>query len=761
MSFTKIYQGEFLDIQSKAVKVEIYDANYSGSTPTVGELSFPAEEPVVIEWSSDKTDTIIGSTCSVTIISPGDRSYLDLYTAEAGRYWLKLYRKSASYYSLIWAGSLDTEFYEEPYSRLKDYDVRLTFSDFGLLKRRTFDLPEGNQRIIDIVESALDCCTPNATYSLDSRFISSYCLKSSTLSTILDNLQVQTANFIDEDGETNSWYDVLEAVLKPLALRIEQRGGKIWLYDINALLSGNGATGTVNGYGHQSGLSVVNPQSSEEVYWTGDDSTLSVDETFNKVRVTFSPYAGSKLFDAGKCDFSPVGDYYTMYNGDNQSVGQGRYDSFEIAMAPSSTSVCGIAECNRTKFKIKSIVDGNDCQGVVGYIQPLNYDGNQVLPSDNTINDGGSVGTQPSQPTKMGGSLLYRTNRFPLVQSDGKRYMRITIPMLLDGRYNPFADETEYNTLHDYFKHRGNAIYMRVDVKVYDSQTGGNLLKYYQNWPFMTTGKATTRIIWESSYGWKDASTSQTVPSLTEWCKFDNDKLHHTDCGTLGSLNNNHEAFNTSRNCTNLFVDMEGMHVPFPTNVDGSVWCEIAVYDELYIYDEDDTFNSNLAIGGYGGSVYGQIKWWLIGFPTVEVVRWEHEQFQDYDVDDIEESGYINTLAKEELNVDTICGTIDEPAARGAYLVANRNVLKMQRANRLTSVEQLLIGTIYSQYATRHLKLEGSVRTVAPYSGPLLFTDANIESSKKFLITNETFNVIDCESEATLVEVSPDNYTSS
>lgn len=445
-----------------------------------------------------------------------------------------------------------------------------------------------------------------------------------------------------------------------------------------------------------------------------------------------------------------------MFNGQNQSVENGRYDSFKIAMAPAASAVSGIAECNRTKFKIQSIVDGEDCQGVVGYIQPLKYDG-QYAPTTNSAN---GVGTQPSQPTKMSGGLLYRTNRFPIIASGMTRYMRITIPMLLDGRFNPFADESDYNTLHEYFKRRANAVYLRVEVRLYDSRTGGNLLKYYQNWPYKTTDVATPRIIWESSYGWRDASTSQTVPSLIEWCKFDSNYLHHTECGTLGGLNKNHEAFYTRRKCTSLFTDMEGMHVPFP-QVDGTVWCEIAVYDELYIYDEDDTFSSSLAIGGYGGSVYSQIKWWLVGFPTVEVVRWEHEQFQDYDVDDIEESGYINTLAKEELSIDTICGTIDEPAARGAYLVSNRNVEKMQRANRLTSVEQLLIGTIYSQYATRHLKLEGSVRTVAPYSGILLFTDANIESTKKFLITNETFNVIDCESEATLVEVSPDSYTSS
>ena len=481
-----------------------------------------------------------------------------------------------------------------------------------------------------------------------------------------------------------------------------------------------------------------------------------IDKTAEDYQAT--SFVGIKnIWEAHDIEIVKSGDEFVVNTNGSEDRSALATREFDIETAiPSDWTSLYVAECNRTKFKIQSIVDGEDCQGVVGYIQPLKYDG-QYAPTTNSAN---GVGTQPSQPTKMSGGLLYRTNRFPIIASGMTRYMRITIPMLLDGRFNPFADESDYNTLHEYFKRRANAVYLRVEVRLYDSRTGGNLLKYYQNWPYKTTDVATPRIIWESSYGWRDASTSQTVPSLIEWCKFDSNYLHHTECGTLGGLNKNHEAFYTRRKCTSLFTDMEGMHVPFP-QVDGTVWCEIAVYDELYIYDEDDTFSSSLAIGGYGGSVYSQIKWWLVGFPTVEVVRWEHEQFQDYDVDDIEESGYINTLAKEELSIDTICGTIDEPAARGAYLVSNRNVEKMQRANRLTSVEQLLIGTIYSQYATRHLKLEGSVRTVAPYSGILLFTDANIESTKKFLITNETFNVIDCESEATLVEVSPDSYTSS
>ena len=85
--------------------------------PSDRELDFPADEPLSIEWEHrDKEDPVCGSVCTLTVISPGDRTYLDLYTIEAGSVRLDVSRNG----TLSWSGTLDTEFYEEPYSEASD-----------------------------------------------------------------------------------------------------------------------------------------------------------------------------------------------------------------------------------------------------------------------------------------------------------------------------------------------------------------------------------------------------------------------------------------------------------------------------------------------------------------------------------------------------------------------------------------------------------------------------------------------------------------
>lgn len=79
-----------------------------------------------------------GSTATIQIESPGDRTYEDLYTIDVGKIRMDVYRNN----SLYWSGALDPEFYEEPYERARHYVVSLTFSDFGILGRLKYNLSE-------------------------------------------------------------------------------------------------------------------------------------------------------------------------------------------------------------------------------------------------------------------------------------------------------------------------------------------------------------------------------------------------------------------------------------------------------------------------------------------------------------------------------------------------------------------------------------------------------------------------------------------
>ena len=76
------YSGKYLSRKNVVWEVGI-SQEADGAYPAVGVLNFPADEPLLIEWKhTDKHEVICGSTATLTVTSPGDRTYEDLYTAE-------------------------------------------------------------------------------------------------------------------------------------------------------------------------------------------------------------------------------------------------------------------------------------------------------------------------------------------------------------------------------------------------------------------------------------------------------------------------------------------------------------------------------------------------------------------------------------------------------------------------------------------------------------------------------------------------------
>ena len=130
------YSGEFISRAGILWRIEILQ-DAEEAFPEVGELTFEADSPLLIEWSREEKHTsVCSSFATLKIESPGDRTYQDLYTIAPGRIRMDVYREDALY----WSGALDPEFYEEPYERAANYPVSLTFSDFGVLDRLKYDL---------------------------------------------------------------------------------------------------------------------------------------------------------------------------------------------------------------------------------------------------------------------------------------------------------------------------------------------------------------------------------------------------------------------------------------------------------------------------------------------------------------------------------------------------------------------------------------------------------------------------------------------
>ena len=95
----------------------------------------------------------------------------------------------------------------------------------------------------------------------------------------------------------------------------------------------------------------------------------------------------------------------------------------------------------------------------------------------------------------------------------------------------------------------------------------------------------------------------------------------------------------------------------------------------------------------------------------------------------------------------------------GVYLKASTGLqlAQFKRAGRTESADQLLIGTLYSQFAARKTFLSGEV--ALDHGGLTLYDEAAQPSGTKFLMVGELQHIREEMSEATLLEVRPDEYT--
>ena len=109
------------------------------------------------------------------------------------------------------------------------------------------------------------------------------------------------------------------------------------------------------------------------------------------------------------------------------------------------------------------------------------------------------------------------------------------------------------------------------------------------------------------------------------------------------------------------------------------------------------------------------------------------------------------------MKIDTILGTLKEasPAAQGQlFLTSDKSVKNsFYRAEVTDQLERLLIGTIYSNYATRHNTLAGTVALLPSFG---IYTDTN--EPGKYLLLSETQHLKEDESEILMVQFDADNY---
>lgn len=692
------YWGEFAAKGGHVIETRIYVKDHSGSAT---EVRFPGESPVVIEWpETDKIEPLQGSSCTLKLISASDRQFLNLHDSADGDVRLDIYRDD----DLYWSGTLDPESYEEPYSYASEYEVSLTFYDFGILERLNWDAT-GISSFGDIVERCLDDLS-GISYSELVKRIST----TPSVGAIWNNVYVDNSNFYDEDGQAMTAQDVLRGILQPFALRLIQRSGNIYLYDLNN----------------------VYDDSAREVYWTSDDAMLSFDVTYNKAVVTFSPYASADILDGSVNVKSRPGSgvtVYTDYGSNNTQEGFVLRSGNDIEIEDNVDVSYGVP------FEMKAALSGSDCCGILDLAKPnksslsslsSNYIGRYMY-VDDFIH--GSPYLLFSVTAAMQGLSTAAARE--------KYRMRISLDLLLDVRYNPFEDAGEYNERGNYkTQQKFSRAFIPVMINLLDDD--GDVIYHLENddvfhgdeseakWVigagtvgcFMLTyyeGEDLTKSVlggWMSNRRCLSAPYPVSVPEM--WSRFPSGEYVPLP-PAAGRIQM--EVYS-------------GIHILKPTG---------GVFDQYAVSDEELRL----------------IRWMAYKGAEIKIVDYYGK---DIDMEDQVDTASVNERSHEECSVETILGTLDSSInsvmSRGALRSYSGIHGSFTRAGVTARLERLLLGTIYSQYAQRCQILSGTVRLLDGAFKPL--SDAN--SSGQYVIKSDSQDLLEDESTVSMVEFYSDEY---
>lgn len=725
MDWTLLYRGEFSDLgrpTPREWQVDILrraTAADEEERPSVGVLTFETT-PLVFEWdTSEKHECFAPCRCTLSLESPGDRTYTGLYSIEPGQIRINVYCAG----KLFWAGLLDPEFYEEPFARYNHYAVKLTFTDFGIMRRRDF-VGEGIVSVADVLRGALadaglDDVPVNTSY------ISS--VDSTTLKAIdLESICVMAANFYDEDGEAMTRRDTLEGVLAPLGLKIIQRGGAVYVYDLH-------------------GLYTTAPE--KPIEWSSTNQTYGADKVANSVKITFSPYGSNTIID-GTIEHDGFLKNKTPMAFNVEAWWESGFGAVPVGFDICHGTAADAGEQPLTLsngaqfFRIDAYHSGQNCAGVAWL-----YRGNTRNTYEQpALNSGVPVVGLGTLPSAFKPIITTRRAMVLGASAPGASDMRlrVSVNLLLDVRYNPFEAASLHNEEGDYdrLKNWANFGYIPCRLLLYDGDD--NITHHYTNRPMVESN---------GSYDGAGACKWQTGPGSWGdmwlcWYDIDNRKSS-TGFGGWATNKPCIGACTKALPTMNKYIN-SGDYLPLPP-ADGFIELQIAA--GVYQFDEGDKRKHN--------DIESSMVRWML-YRDISV-GYADKYFKEPANDDIEYFGYINAAAEDELRFDTVCGTIDTglPGARGAYYVKNADgsYRPMGNISRGGSgdftAERVLIGTLIGQYGERHDRLAGE--TDAVIGGPALRTDAALPG-KKFMAISESYDVRAATSDLVLSQIVPDNY---
>lgn len=492
------YTGEFVNVKGETWKCEIWQEG----TWTPTEISFDGDSPLTIEWDeTSKEEVLCGATATLQVYSDIDRQFIDLYAEETGKIVLKTYKNG----EFFWEGGIDCETYEEPYQEKSGYVVTLTFTDFGQLERTIFR-GSGTMSVRDYVDYARSVggLTTSTVQVKTILHLGKYSIKDGEVietvdpkdTTDLTDIGIPASNFYsdDADSDNDSVKDALEAVLQPLALKMVQREGKMYVFDLYSLYNAG----------------------REFIEWDGDEQTLGVDQVYKRCTVSLTGNATTDILtqdiECGNTSAKSTTVYSDTGVWSNEDGGRDKaratYASFEFKTAADGKGLEYIHPRARY-FKTSKAYEGSDDEGVAWLAIPDKLPSGNImfsrcsrhtefseipyckyvadaLRSENCVQQPYAKYLLPSRREilfqspkyEVGASSCYLGAESPIsgkikpkVYEDYNRpYLRLSLSLLMESRYNWLNENGAYNEpkLQQYLQNRLAIVYIPYSVVLFD-----------------------------------------------------------------------------------------------------------------------------------------------------------------------------------------------------------------------------------------------------------------------------------------------------